>query len=256
MLKITAVPAFKDNYIWVIQAHGSKYCAIVDPGEAEPVVEFLQKRQLRPIAILITHHHWDHTNGIKLLLQRYDIPVYGPAPENVPHGNNPLKGGEQLPLTELNLDLKVLAIPGHTKDHLAYYGDGIVLTGDTLFTAGCGRVFEGTIPMMYASLAELAALPAETLVYCGHEYTANNLKFAAAVEPNNPEIQARIQYTNWQREQGLPTVPASLATELATNPFLRCKKNTVFSAAERFSGQKPSDSIEVFSILRHWKDNF
>ncbi len=256
MIQITAIPALKDNYIWLLQATNSNHCVIIDPGEAAPVLAVLDQRKLKPVAILITHHHWDHTNGIPELLQHYPMPVYGSAKDNISHCDHPLQGEERIYLPELNLPLQVIPIPGHTLGHVAYYSNGWVFTGDTLFTAGCGKVFEGTMPMMYQSLQKLSALPPDTLIYCGHEYTANNLKFAAAVEPDNAEIQARIAMTAMQRDKGLPTVPAPLLLELATNPFLRCEKSAVFSAAERYSGQKISDFTEIFAVLRHWKDKF
>lgn len=256
MLIVHPICAFNDNYIWLIIHPETRTCAIVDPGIAEPVLQYLEQQSLTPIAILITHHHWDHTNGIAELLSQFPIPIYGPIKDNIPLVDHPITEGDKIILPSLNLNLSILDIPGHTKGHIAYHGAGILLTGDTLFTGGCGRLFEGTPEQMLTSLSKLCALPDETLIYCGHEYTEKNLQFAQIVEPNNQHVESRLLEMQKQRKQNLPTVPASLAIEKQTNPFLRCHLPSVAKAAENYSGKKLMTSIEVFAIIRAWKDLF
>lgn len=255
MLNVTPVAALRDNYVWLLQDAKSPAVAIVDPGEAGRVLEFLAARRLEPVAILVTHHHWDHTNGIEDLLQRYPgTPVYGPAKERIPARTHPLGEGSQVQFPEINLELEVFEVPGHTAGAVAYYGHGMLFSGDTLFTAGCGRLFEGTAEQMHASLSKLASLPDSTLLYCGHEYTLANLEFAAKVEPGNADINNRIEETQALRKRGLPTVPAMLVHERRTNPFLRCGQASVKEAAERWSDAALHNEIEVFAALRRWKD--
>lgn len=254
MLTVQAVPAFKDNYIWLLSATDTPYVAIVDPGDAKPVYAALERLKLTPIAILITHHHWDHTAGVSELCRRYALRVYGPAHEAITSLTDPLIEGNEVALPQLGLTLRVLDVPGHTRGAIAYYGAGALFCGDTLFTAGCGFLFEGTPAQMHASLTKLAALPGDTLVYCGHEYTLDNLGFARIVEPANPDIQARLGQTQALRQASEQTVPATLAVELHTNPFLRCAVPEVIAAAEHFSRRRLLSSTEVFAALRHWKD--
>ncbi len=261
MLNIMPVPALKDNYIWLIIHPSTAQCLIVDPGAAAPVITALRAHKLTPIGILLTHHHYDHTDGVTELLIDYPIQVYGAATEQIPTVTYPLQGGETLEFPEMALQLAVLSIPGHTRGHLAYYGAdvgscGAVFCGDTLFTVACGRVFEGTMAQMYDSLQRLAALPLDTQVYCGHEYTAANLPFALAVEPNNTRLQQRVEETQALIAKGLPTVPSTLALEKATNPFLRCEHEGVRLAAERQCGNRLSTPEEVFAVLREWKNGF
>lgn len=254
MITIQPIAAFKDNYIWLISRPGIPYAVIVDPGDAQPVIVALDKLALQPIAILITHHHRDHTGGIAALLKRYSLPVYGPATETIPGLTHGLRQDDQVSLPQIGLELSVLDVPGHTHGAIAFYGQGALFCGDTLFTAGCGRLFEGTAVQMHASLAKLAALPDETQIYCGHEYTVANLRFAEVVEPANPDIQARLAAAQATRAQGLPTVPASLALERLTNPFLRPATPTVSAAAERFAVQRLLTESDVFAVVRRWKD--
>ncbi|MEO5702298.1 MAG: hydroxyacylglutathione hydrolase [Gammaproteobacteria bacterium] len=254
MITIQAVPAFKDNYIWLISRPGTPYAAIVDPGDAQPVFDALDRLDLIPCAILVTHHHWDHTNGIAALLGRYPVPVYGPATENIPGLTHGLRHGDRVSLPEIDVIFDVLHVPGHTLGAIAFYGNDALFCGDTLFTAGCGRLFEGTAAQMHASLAKLAALPDETQVYCGHEYTVANLRFAEVVEPVNREIQVRLVDAQALRAKGIPTVPASLAEEKRTNPFLRSEMPVVVAAAERFTAQRLETGAEVFAAVRRWKD--
>lgn len=255
MIQVNLVPAFKDNYIWLIGSADSRQVAIVDPGDATPVLDTLRLRALTPCAVLITHHHRDHVGGVTGLLRHFDFPVYGPAHEPVPALTHPLQEGDSVQLPSLGLSLSVLDVPGHTRGAIAYYNDAGLFCGDTLFTAGCGYLFEGTAPQMYHSLSKLAALPPDTPVYCGHEYTLENLSFARVVEPHNTDISARISATTGLRAQGLPTVPAPLALELCTNPFLRCHIPAVIAAAERYAGRRLASAAEVFGVVRGWKDN-
>ena len=255
-MDIIPVPALSDNYIWLIHNETGDQVAIIDPGEATPVLRKLKEDNLRPVAILVTHHHPDHVNGIAALLEQYPIPVFGPANERIRHRTHALREGDQVDLPELELTLYVCDVPGHTAGAIAYYGHNMLFSGDTLFTAGCGKLFEGTAAQMYSSLSKLAALPGETLLYCGHEYTCNNLAFARAVEPGNVQIPARMDKVRRLREQGLPTVPAPLTIEKETNPFLRTHQQTVIEAASQFAGKPLAEGVEVLAAIRHWKDHF
>ncbi len=192
MLEIIPLPALKDNYIWLLKNKASRHIAIVDPSEAEPVLKLIKSENLTPIAILITHHHWDHVGGIAGITKEHNIPIYTPKTESVDGSTHPVGEGDVVSLPELDLNLNILDVPGHTSGAIAYYTDKIVFSGDTLFTAGCGRLFEGTPPQMHASLSKFKSLADETLLYCGHEYTLSNLQFASTVEPDNKAIQVRL----------------------------------------------------------------
>lgn len=256
MQEIIPIPALKDNYIWCISNPESKYCVIVDPGEAEPVLKHLEKNQLTLEAILVTHHHWDHTQGIPGILEHIDAPVYASAMEHVNGQMTGLSHDEELDLPHVRLEFTVLSIPGHTSGHIAYYTPGIVFTGDTLFTAGCGKIFEGTPQQMHDSLMSLACLPDDTLVYCGHEYTEANLLFALSVEPNNEDIKKRLVETRELRAKGMPTVPAPLSVEKRTNPFLRINHPDIIVAAESHVHRRLETPTEVLQVIREWKDHF
>jgi hydroxyacylglutathione hydrolase len=257
MLSVRPVPAFQDNYIWLIdspRAAGS--VVVVDPGDAAPVLQALRATGSRLAAILITHHHADHIGGLGELVAATGAPAIGPADERIGGLTRTVGDGEELQLPELGLRFQILAVPGHTLSHIAYSGHGALFVGDTLFSAGCGRLFEGTATQMAESLAKLSALAAEAQVYCGHEYTASNLKFALAVEPSNPDTLAYSAAVNAWRAQGRPSLPSNLALEIRVNPFLRCAVPAVKSAAEAHAGRSLPTPTEVFATLRSWKDGF
>jgi hydroxyacylglutathione hydrolase len=258
MAAIIPVPAFSDNYVWVLR-QGAQ-AAVVDPGDALPVLEYVGREKLAVCAILATHHHRDHVGGVAALVERFGAPVYGPARESIPARTRALAENDAVDVRCIGDTFHVLDIPGHTAGHIAYVGrvDGtpVVFCGDTLFAAGCGKLFEGTPEQMWSSLSKLAALPRETQVYCGHEYTLANLRFAAAVEPANAAIAQRTQRERGKRDRGLPTVPSTIGEELATNPFLRAGTPGVRAAAEAQVGHSLPDHVAVFAALRAWKNAF
>jgi hydroxyacylglutathione hydrolase len=254
-IEIMGLPAFEDNYIWVLRKQGQ--AVVVDPGDAAPVLAHLKASGDRLVGILITHHHGDHCGGVAdLAAQHPAVAVYGPALENIDGITHPLQGGERVKLDQLGIELEVIPVPGHTRGHLAYYGDGTLFCGDTLFGAGCGRLFEGTPAQMQASLARIAVLPAPTLVYCAHEYTQSNLRFAIAVEPDNIDIQARVADVATKRAARQPTVPSSIDLERATNPFLRWDAPAVIAAATGRLGHPPTSPVETFAAIREWRNGF
>ena len=254
---LTPVPAFRDNYIWLV--HGitdPARVAVVDPGDARPVIKVLADSRLSLEAILVTHHHADHCGGVAALLAEHPVPVYGPAREHIPGRTVAVSGGDSVTLPTLGLEFAVLDVPAHTAGHIAYFGHDTVFCGDTLFSAGCGRLFEGTAQQMLESLDRLAALPDSTRVCCGHEYTAANLRFAHAVEPDStPIAQAQAQVATL-RSRGAPTLPSTMGHERDINPFLRSRTATVRAAASRHAGRPVSDPVEVFATIRSWKDGF
>lgn len=251
-MQIDAIPACADNYIWALRHAGQ--VVVVDPGEAAPVLACLQRTGDRLAAILVTHHHGDHIGGIAELVARFPAAVFGPAREAGDVVTRPLRDGARA--TVLGIDFEVLEVPGHTRGHVAYYARDVGLfCGDTLFGAGCGRVFEGTLAEMHASLARLAALPPDTRIYCAHEYTQSCLGFARTVEPDNPAIDARSAAVAARRAAGLPSVPSLLADELATNPFLRWNAPGVIAAAAARLGRPPASAAETFAAIRLWRDS-
>jgi len=254
MLEIVPLPAFKDNYIWTLR-DGSN-AAVVDPGEAGPVKAYLAREGLALVAILATHHHPDHVGGIAELVAMTKVPVFGPKGEPIPALTHPLGQDDKVVIPELAAEFSVLEIPGHTRAHVAYYGLGSLFCGDTLFACGCGRVFEGTPAQMLASLSKLAALPDETRVYCGHEYTLANIKFARAVDPGNAALAAREDRAKALRAAGRPTLPSTLGEERATNPFLRCAEPVVVESANKYLGSRIGDPVSVFAAIREWKNRF
>lgn len=253
MFDIIRIPAFKDNYIWLLRKGAA--AVVVDPGDAGPVLEVLGREGLALTAIVITHHHADHQGGVAGLLAHYPATVFGPADESITGLSRPLRGGETITLPGLGVAFAVIAVPGHTLGHLAYHGAGALFCGDTLFGAGCGRVFEGTMAQMLASLERLAALPGDTAVYCAHEYTQANLRFALAADPGNRLLQQRASEVAALRAAGRASVPSTLAQEKATNPFLRCSDPALVASAQRRVAQATSP-LEVFTALREWKNGF
>ena len=260
-MNIIPISAFSDNYIWLIDPGHAGHAAdgnqagafIVDPGEAAPVMAGLQQFDLTPLGILITHHHYDHIGAIKPLLREFDIPVFGPARSSIPAISQALREGDTVDLGT-GIRLQVMETPGHTDDHIVYHGGGVLFSGDTLFAGGCGRLTEGTASQLHASLQRIALLPDETRVYCAHEYTLANLRFAIQVEPDNQELQARLQRTVRLRQEERCTLPATLREEKLTNPFLRCHLPSVHAAAETYAGRPLPSPEAVFAIIRYWKD--
>jgi hydroxyacylglutathione hydrolase len=258
MPTIIPIPAFTDNYIWLLRE--GTHAAVVDPGDAAPVLAYLDREHLTLSAIIATHHHNDHVGGVTALLARYSVPVFGPAREVIPGRTQAMAEGDEIMVPGPDIAMRVLDIPGHTAGHIAFVGRNgsapVAFVGDTLFAAGCGRLFEGTPAQMTASLAKLAALPGETQVYCGHEYTLANLRFALAVEPANAALHERQKREQGKRDREMPTLPTTIADERATNPFLRTGLPAVFAAAEAHAGRKLADAVEAFAVIREWKNGF
>lgn len=250
------IPAFDDNYLWLL--HDGKRALVVDPGDAGPVLRALDEHALQLESILVTHHHADHTGGVDALREATGAQVWGPATERIPQPYTHLRGGDTA--QALGLSFEVIDVPGHTAGHIAYYtqdvnGQPLLFCGDTLFSGGCGRLFEGTPAQMLASLDKLAALPGNTVVCCTHEYTLSNLRFAMAVEPGNADLAAYQARCIRLREQGVPTLPSSIAQELRINPFLRTRQATIMAAARHFDASA-RDETTVFAAIRQWKNQF
>lgn len=257
-MDIQGLCAFEDNYIWLLRQ--GRRVVVVDPGDEAPVLRYLEDENADLAAIMLTHHHGDHTGGVAGLLTRHPVPVFGPAGESIAGVTHPLREGDAVALPGFKALFRVLDVPGHTRGHIAYFGtpdgQGTLFCGDTLFACGCGRLFEGTAEQMHISLGKLSALPADTRVYCAHEYTLSNIRFALAVEPGNAALVTRAARVAQLRAAGRPTVPFAIADELQTNPFLRCAQPEVAIAAEQHAGVRLSGTGEVFAVLREWKNNF
>ena len=265
MLEIVPIPAFADNYIWALLR--DDHCVVVDPGDAAPVFAFLATRSLTLDAILITHHHADHVGGVAALTALSSVPVYGPEAENIKGVTTALRENDTVALPYfLDAPFRVIEVPGHTSGHIAYVSGDILFCGDTLFAAGCGRLFEGTAQQLHSSLMRLAALPDATRVFCTHEYTLSNLRFALAVDGDNQALVERSFVEQERRSRDVPTLPSSIALERATNPFLRCAEPALIQSACTFADSARShahtqssdlsDPINVFAVLRQWKNDY
>ena len=254
MLRALPLPAFQDNYIWLLAADGGA-ALVVDPGDAAPVRAAMDQG-LRPVAILLTHHHADHVGGAAELAAELGVPVHAPRDERITLPAGRVGDGDAVQVPALGLHLDVIAVPGHTRSHVAFHGAGHLFCGDTLFSLGCGRLFEGTPAQMLASLDRLAALPGETAVCCGHEYTEANGAFARAAEPDNAARDAHLARVAALRARGAPSLPSTLAIERAANPFLRVDALGVQASVATRLGRAPTDRVEAFATLRQWKDGF
>lgn len=257
------VPAFSDNYLWLLQSPDARRAAIVDPGDAAPVLQALEARGLELVCILLTHHHADHAGGVAELTARTGARVIGPRSEKIPGVTEPVGDGDHVDPGLGGPIGRVLAVPGHTLEHIAYLFPSLgadprplLFCGDTLFAAGCGRVFEGTPEQMLASLDSLAALAPDTLVFCAHEYTLSNLRFAAAADPDAAEVANRLTEAGAMRAAGIATVPSTIGIERATNPFLRVDQPGIVQQAAGRLGHAPSHRVETFAAIRQWKNEF
>jgi hydroxyacylglutathione hydrolase len=256
MPAVIPIPAFNDNYIWLIISEDKQRAIVIDPGDATPVIAYCETQQIQPIAILITHHHHDHTGGIEKLVEQYQLPVYGSAQEKISYCSHPCQANDQLDFPTLDkLKLNIIETPGHTLGHISFYGNGWLFCGDTLFAGGCGRIFEGTPTMMLHSLNQLKQLPENTEIYCAHEYTLANLTFANEVDPDNPALKKRLQHIQQLRQQHQITLPAILSTEKATNPFLRSDTLALQQWAQQHTKAPPTE-LDTFKQLRQFKDNW
>jgi hydroxyacylglutathione hydrolase len=261
MLQVFPVPAFTDNYLWVI--HDERHAVVVDPGDATPVIDYLVAHNLQLEAILVTHHHADHVGGIAALLDWHgaDPPkVFGPTTENIPHRDVAVAEGMRVDLKMLGISLEVLDVPGHTAGHIAYFERTRqwLFSGDTIFAAGCGRLLGGTATQLHASLGRISQLPGETKLFCTHEYTLSNIRFARVADPDNAALAAREQTEQQRRQRGEPTLPTTVGVERASNPFLRCDtpavKQSVFAHCPHLRADASSE--QVFAALREWKNEF
>lgn len=250
MLNIIPIPAFEDNYIWLLHQHG--YAVVVDPGDTTPVIATLQKLNLTLASILVTHHHSDHIGGVNDLLRFQSAPVYAPEYENFNFEHIKLTEGDEIHLPEIALSLRVMWLPGHTLGHIAYVNDDYLFCGDTLFGAGCGKLFEGTPAQMLQSLTRLKQLNLNTQIFCTHEYTAKNIAFALTIEPENANLQARASAVKLLRQRQLPSLPSNIALELATNPFLRCHQASIIKNSHALN----QDELSVFTAIRTLRNHY
>ncbi len=254
MAQVEPIKAYSDNYIWALSSADDNRVVVVDPGQAEPVLAYLQENNKTLAGILITHHHWDHTTGVaQLKLQFPDITVFGPKDCPFEGIESALSEGDSINI--IGYDFTVLETPGHTLDHICYVGDGFIFCGDTLFSGGCGRLFEGTPTQMWHSLQKLSSLDENTLVYCTHEYTQANMRFASACQRTNDDVQAYAEKVNELRAQDLITLPSTIGLEKRINPFLRPQEISLQTFPPH---QRPNDeeAESKFAALRRWKDDF
>ena len=253
-IEVIPLRAFSDNYIWTLR--DSSHAAVVDPGDARPVLDYLRAERLELAAIINTHHHADHVGGNAELLKHYRVPVFGPHDERIREVTHRLGDGERITLPHFGIEFQVFEIPGHTRTHIAFYGAGMLFSGDTLFAVGCGKLFEGTPQQMYDSLSCLMRLPDDTRVYCGHEYTLSNIRFARAADPDNTALRELEAKAARLREHGQPTLPSSIGQERATNPFVRCHEPALVRSASAHAGQKLETPVAVLAAIREWKNKF
>lgn len=260
MYKIITIPAFNDNYIWMVVNTSTQHCLVVDPGQAQPVLTQCAADNLHIDSILITHHHPDHQGGVRQLLDSdftsAETKVFGPSNETIHQCSHPVSSHSTPTINTLGLEFTVLDVPGHTAGHVAYAGNGWLFCGDTLFSGGCGRLFEGTAAQMWESLSQLMQLPDNTQVYCAHEYTQSNLAFALAVEPNNADLIAYNNEVSVKRRQDIPTIPSTIGLEKRINPFLRCAQTDVINSASNRAAKPLTTPTEVLAQVRAWKDVF
>ncbi|MBL8298132.1 MAG: hydroxyacylglutathione hydrolase [Rhodanobacteraceae bacterium] len=252
-MHLEPIPAFDDNYLWL--AHDGSNAVIVDPGNADAVVDTLNRLNLRLRAILITHHHSDHIGGVAALSAQHAVDVFAPDDARIPGATQRIGGGDIVDLAMPSLRLHVVSLPGHTRSHIGYHGGGVLFCGDTLFSVGCGRLFEGSAAQMLASLDTLAALPPETLVCCAHEYTWSNCAYAASIDPDNLSLRTRAAEVGRLRAARQPSLPSTIAQERATNPFLRVDEPSLVAWGER-QGIPARARIDRFAALRRGKDQF
>ena len=252
--EIIPLRAFADNYVWTLR--DARCAAVVDPGDARPVLDYLQREKLELVAILNTHPHADHVGGNGGLLARWKVPVFGPHDDRIREVTHRLKDGSRCTLPHFGIEFEVFEIPGHTRTHIAFHGGGMLFCGDTLFAAGCGRLFEGTPRQMHDSLSRLMQLPDDTRVYCGHEYTLSNIRFARAADPGNAALRELEATAQGLRDRDLPTLPSTIGQEKATNPFVRVREPAVVASASRFAGKALSDPVSVLGAIREWKNGF
>jgi hydroxyacylglutathione hydrolase len=252
---VTPICAFHDNYIWLLKSEHSNACVVVDPGDASPVLTAFSAQNLQLSGILLTHHHADHVGGVEQLLQHFPVDVYGPKGTS-PHLTHLVAEGDLIELPAIDASFHVLELPGHTLDHIAYYGEECLFCADTLFSLGCGRLFEGTAEQMVSSLNKIKQLPVDTALFPAHEYTEANSQFALCVEPDNKALLERQAEVREKRSENQPTLPVLLEMELKTNPFLRCDQIKVLQSAEQYVGHDLRSEVEVFAGIRGWKDEF
>lgn len=249
------IPAFYDNYLWLLAVNGQ--AIVVDPGAAQPVLDYLRQHGLHLAGILLTHHHADHIGGVKRIIDEFnDVPVWGPDDSRIPAQARTVGQGDRVRIDSMGLNLQVLAVPGHTRSHIAYYGHDLLFCGDTLFSVGCGRLFEGTPGQMQESLDKLAALPSHTRVYAAHEYTQDNCRFALQVEPDNPALLEYADRVQKNRQANRPTLPSTIGRELACNPFMRSREPSVIAAAQQREPVCGDEPAAVLGVIRRWKDRF
>ena len=255
MIQVIGVSTFTDNYVWLISNEVREHVVIVDPGDAEPVIKEIQQRQMTPLAILITHHHHDVIDGVEELLLNFpDLVVYGPAPEPITQQTHAVTNGESVSFKELDLEFTVLEVPGHTANHIAFFGENSLFCGDALSGAGFGKVLDGSMDDIYTSIHRISQLPAETLIYCTHEYTIENLGFAIWADQDNPDIEKRLDTCRELLDSGRATIPFTLEDEFKTNPFLRTHIPELIKRIEEVAGRELQTPGEVFAAMLIWKE--